>query len=317
MNQEQLEEHFSKTKAREYVLDQLLSFDDGMDAVAQGTELLEAWCILPSKYETKQKRRDTLAAMDIHKVVQRVFVDILMLSRPITLANMATTLGLSLGFEEAKQGITLAGEILTILCSTGFYYFDRHSAQSSYYIYPNAVLTDEQYEIASRGMYLPPMIEAPNTLRNNRDTPFQTIKGESLILGGQHNHHDFNISHDVLNRLNRIPLCLNADFVNNVEEEATFDLDTVKGIENMPVIVAKEMLRLHRRNWEMHIEQSCVVYETMYKEGNRFYIPNKVDKRGRIYSQGHHINPQGTSYKKAMLDLCNKETINIPEGYFS
>ena len=316
MNQVELEEYFSKTKARDFVLDLLLEDKDGMELIGQGTELLEAWCVLPSKYETKQQRRDTLAKMEVHKIVQRVFVDVLMMPKPASLANVATALGISLGFEEAKQGITLAGEILAVLSHTGFFGLSRKDKNATYYIYPHAMLTDEEWEIATRGMYMPPLIEKPKMLKHNRSTPYHTIKDESLILGGHHNHHDYYICQDVLNKQNNIPLCLNEDFINNILEEATYDLDAVKGMDTMPVMMAREMLHNQRRNWEIHIEQSVMVYETVYNEGNRFYIPNKVDKRGRIYAQGHHINPMGSDYKKASVDLCDKEIINIPKGYF-
>jgi len=47
----------------------------------------------------------------------------------------------------------------------------------------------------------------------------------------------------------------------------------------------------------------------MVSQGNEFYLTNKVDKRGRIYSQGYHINTQGTSFKKAMIDLAHEELV--------
>lgn len=317
MNQAELEELFSKSKAREYVYNLLLSEDYGMDVVVQGIDLLKAWTTLPSKYEKKQVRRDTLASMDIQEIVEKVFVEVLMMRKPTTLANMATTLGMSLGFQEAKEGITLAGEILAVLCNTGFYTIMSRTANSSLYIVPNTMLDDEERIIAERGMYMPPMIEKPKKLTDNRSSPYQTVTGQSLILKAAHKHHDFDICLDVLNRQNSIPLELDIDFINNVEEEATFDLDTIKGIENYPPPIAKEMIRLQRMNWEMHLEQSNFVYQTMADEGNRFYVTNKYDNRGRLYSQGHHINPIGTSYKKASINLANKEKINVPTGFFS
>ena len=46
------------------------------------------------------------------------------------------------------------------------------------------------------------------------------------------------------------------------------------------------------------------------------FITHKFDKRGRIYSQGYHVHIQGTSYKKAILELHNKEMVEVPDGYF-
>ena len=37
-----------------------------------------------------------------------------------------------------------------------------------------------------------------------------------------------------------------------------------------------------------------------------FYFTWKYDKRGRIYSQGYHVNIQSTSFKKSLINLHNK-----------
>ena len=42
---------------------------------------------------------------------------------------------------------------------------------------------------------------------------------------------------------------------------------------------------------------------------HKFWLQNKVDKRGRIYTSGYHLNPQGSSFKKAMLNLKKKEIV--------
>jgi DNA-directed RNA polymerase len=63
-------------------------------------------------------------------------------------------------------------------------------------------------------------------------------------------------------------------------------------------------------------KQAQVFYETSYEVmqglltlGNEFWITNKYDRRGRTYSIGYHINPQGTDYNKAVLELSRKEVI--------
>ena len=61
-------------------------------------------------------------------------------------------------------------------------------------------------------------------------------------------------------------------------------------------------------------EQSYCFYTLMATQGNRFYFTHKVDKRGRIYSHGYHINPQGSAFKKAMLELSEPELIEGVPG---
>ena len=52
-------------------------------------------------------------------------------------------------------------------------------------------------------------------------------------------------------------------------------------------------------------------------EDNPFYLTHKIDKRGRIYSQGYAINVQGNSYQKSLIDLVKKDYIEVPDDYFS
>jgi DNA-directed RNA polymerase len=42
---------------------------------------------------------------------------------------------------------------------------------------------------------------------------------------------------------------------------------------------------------------------------DRFYLTNKYDKRGRTYSQGYHVNPQGADWNKGVIELADKELI--------
>jgi DNA-directed RNA polymerase len=51
--------------------------------------------------------------------------------------------------------------------------------------------------------------------------------------------------------------------------------------------------------------------DLMFTAGNRFYMTHKYDKRGRTYSQGYHINPQGNDWNKAVIEFADKEVINV------
>jgi hypothetical protein len=135
------------------------------------------------------------------------------------------------------------------------------------------------------------MVCEPLELKSNLDSGYLTHK-DSLILG-RGNHHAGDICLDVLNRMNRVALKLDTDFLRTVEEEPTFELDTSE----------------KRSMWLNFKAQSARMYMLMHNLGNEFYLTHKVDKRGRIYAQGYHINTQGAAYKKAMVDLANEELV--------
>ena len=165
---------------------------------------------------------------------------------------------------------------------------------------------------------MPPLVCEPRKLENNRSTAYYTHDSDSLILGGGHNYHDGDICLDVLNSRNAVPLSLNVEFLCNVEEEPTSDLNTLsedtlrKYAERGRQLSHWEkddMIRKQKQNWANYKYQSYYFYSLLVNQGNRFYIANKVDKRGRIYNSGYHISPQGTAFKKASVELANKEQV--------
>ena len=71
---------------------------------------------------------------------------------------------------------------------------------------------------------------------------------------------------------------------------------------------------MDEKNWKKFQEQGKFFQTLMIHHGNSFYLCNKVDKRGRIYSSGFHMNVQGSSFKKAMINFKHRE---IPTGLSS
>jgi hypothetical protein len=152
-------------------------------------------------------------------------------------------------------------------------------------------LSSALIKFVENSSYLPPMVCEPLELTTNYCSGYLSHK-DSLILG-KSNHHDGDICLDVLNTINIIALRLDTQFLSKVEEDPTFELDTPEKIEA----------------WMQFKRQSYSFYSLMNSQGNEFYLTNKVDKRGRIYSQGYHVNTQGTSFKKASIELANEELV--------
>lgn len=319
MDQLKLEELFSKKAAREYIFDLLVSDHSTMDMIAHGIELLEEWIAEPAAYKTKQERKDALALLKVQEIVEKVFINILTLRSHSTLASMSSQLGLSLGFDDSRQGITLAAEILAIVKDTGLYTIQPLTQNGMWHVIPNITLDPEERLIAERAMFVPPSLVPPLKLKGNRDSGYEYLKGESLILGGSRNHHEGFLCLDVLNIQNAIPLCLSETFLDNVPEERKTDRAALKAkLEEKFASKREVAMAMHQEelNWEMHCMQSNFLYNLIDETGNEFYITNKVDKRGRIYAQGHHISPMGSSFKKSCIELAHKEKINVPKGFF-
>ena len=314
----QVEEAFSRKGIKKAVMTYMDTIPEVNVCIEQGAELLKLWCESESAYESKQTRKDHISQMNLKELTSEVFVRIASLGAETTLNNLASQLAPIIGFADTRVGIQAMAEVLAVLCDTNFFNLVKPHIQSSIYVKSNFALTDELMAYIERACYLPPMIIKPKTLTDNRSSGYRTVKGESLILGGGHNHHNDPIALDVLNIMNGYELCLNEETLKNVEEP-THDLNVVERKPDQPqlsVIETQRMVAQQHRNWAKHMDQCNYFYAHILINNNKMYLTNKYDKRGRIYSQGHHINPQGNSYKKACIDLFNKQVVEVPSNYF-
>lgn len=319
ITQANIESVFSKRATKEYIHDLLLENTSTMHMIGDATDLLTAWTEEPAAYTSKQERKDTLSCMNIQEIVEKLFVNILTITGSMTLASLSSQLGSSLGFEDTKQGITLAAEIIAVVLPIGLYQIGPLYPKGQWHVIPNIELSPEERVIAEQGMYIPPSITKPLKLKHNRDSGYASLKGESLILGGSYKHHDGDICLDVLNKQNKIPLSLCEDFLLENQEERKKSLDEIKEEFIKKGIKGKELHDCMQReayNWYIHCQLASMVYELMVDAGNHFYVTNKYDMRGRLYAQGHHINPMGSSYKKSSVELKHKEKVDVPEGFF-
>lgn len=315
-----VEEAFSRKGIKARVLEYMGTIPECEIRIDQGVELLRMWCESESAYESKQTRKDHISQMDLRELTTEIYVRIASLTSETTLNNLASQLAGILGFADTRVGIQACAEVIAILCDTNFFNLTKYHINSSIYVSSNFALPDELNAYIERACYLPPMVVKPKKLRDNRSSGYLTVKGDSLILGGGHNHHNDHIALDVLDLMNGYELCLNEFILNNVEEEPTHDLDVVEQKPDQPPLTEIEKQRAimqQKNNWNKHLSQCDYFYKHILLNNNKMYITNKFDKRGRIYSQGHHINPQGTSYKKACIDLFNKEVVAIPDNYFN
>lgn len=151
--------------------------------------------------------------------------------------------------------------------------------------------------------YLPPMIIPPLEIENdnrNRGSGYLTVRTDSLLL--QDNHHEGDLCPDSLNRFNAIPLTINTAVVKSIRNQWK-QLDSPKTDETW------EDFRKRLKAFERYEADAFLTIALMVEMGNRFYLTHKVDKRGRTYAQGYHINPQGNCWNKACVELATKELV--------
>lgn len=160
-------------------------------------------------------------------------------------------------------------------------------------------LPEEVQGELDRFQYPLPMLVEPKELTHNKMTGYLTGKG-SVIL--RNNHHDGDVCLDHLNRMNRIKMKIDFDTANMIRNKWR-NLDKPKEGET------HDEFQDRRRAFEKYDRTARDVLDIMKAAGNEFYLTHRPDKRGRIYSQGYHINVQGATWNKAILNFAEEEMV--------
>jgi hypothetical protein len=117
------------------------------------------------------------------------------------------------------------------------------------------------------------------------------IAEHNQILGCGFKQHDEDTCLSHINTMNAIPLILEWRVINTMEE-----LNSDEEVNSTD-------------EWKDFKNRSRRMYEEIGTD--KFYLKHLYDTRGRTYSQGYYVNPQGTSYKKSIVQLYNKEIIPL------
>ena len=158
-------------------------------------------------------------------------------------------------------------------------------------------ITDELQLELDKYQYPLPMVVTPNVVTKNTHTGYLLNQG-SLIL--KKNHHEDDVCHDHINRVNSIEFSLNMDTVALVRNKWR-NLDKKKEGET------HEDFDKRKKAFEKYDRTSREVIAKLTSLGDRFHLTHKYDKRGRTYCQGYHVNYQGTAWNKAVVEFSNKE----------
>lgn len=319
------ERQFNRKHIDGYIRAELFEGKDTiLSEVEQGVVLLTQW-MEGQFYDSKNVRLRHLKALDLESLVKELFVGICYIQEETPFVNAVGQLASRIGFDDKRDSIQTVAEVLAVLCETNIFDIIKPHPKASLYIKSNIQFDEKLMNFINYSCYLPPLVCKPRELTSNRSTAYYTHEADSLILGGGHNHHDGDICLDVLNSRNSVPLSLDVEFLCTVEEEPTFDLNSLseetldKYERNGHPLSDWEIadaVRKQKANWHRYKEQSYYFYSLMVNQGNRFYTSNKVDKRGRLYAQGYHINPMGTAFKKASVNFADQEQVTgVPDKF--
>jgi len=117
----------------------------------------------------------------------------------------------------------------------------------------------------------------------------------SRILGSRLKQHEGDVCNEHIDRMNAIPLALELRVIDTLPETTKNAHETVE----------------QEQAWNAFVENSSSVYGLIRKQGNRFHLSHSHDTRGRCYASGYCVGYQGSSYKKAIVQLADKEVIRL------
>lgn len=288
--QEMNEENYNRKHIDTKIREAIEADPDMVKRLERGEVLIKGY-LAGTYYASKAKRIAQLTNIDIPALVLDIFVGVAYSIRLELFTSVTAQMAARLNFSDRTEAIATVGELLAVLCNTDAFDIVKETKQGSLMVISRIPLPSTLIEFIEHSQYLPPMVCEPLELTHNHSSGYLT-HNDSLILGSG-NHHDGDICLDVLNTMNKVQFKLDLDFLCKVEEEPTFDLNTQDKLDQ----------------WTRFKKQSYVFYSLMAQQGNRLYFNNKVDKRGRVYSCGYHINPQGAAFKKAQLELATEELV--------
>lgn len=306
--QEKIEKTFSKKFITAAAIDDLLTCESIVNKLNRGVEYVNSWLNKDHDID-RELRLLAVRELDIKELVMQVVACIsLECQKPMKLVSVASLCARHLGMSDKVEAIHTMAEIIAVLGETDL--FDNKKTKEGWIVISRVELDAEVTQYADNALYLPPLIIKPRKVRSNRDSGYITQRGESLILGFYENHHDDNICLDVINTLNSNEYELDIEFINSYEEQWYREELSQQEYEELSH-ADREIYNMDEKNWEKFQEQGKFFQTLMIHHGNSFYLCNKVDKRGRIYSSGYHISPQASSFKKASINFKHHE---IPTG---
>lgn len=271
--------------------------------IIQGKKIIKDWYDTPTT-RVKKERRAKVINLDLTDLITGLIAQtMLTCQNPIKLISFSQMY--SIPNMEKLDSMKTVMELIAILEPLDLYQLTQN--QDGTYMIESLLIPSEDIQNRNTlSCYLPPMVEKPNVLTHNKSSTLKTIKTDSLILGGNQNYHNNNICLDVLNKQNSNQYELDKDIINRYEKTWHREVLTDKEFELLSQ-EEQEQYTQEYANFLTYKEQLNVLTKMLLDK--TIYLCNKVDKRGRIYTQGFHFNTQSDSFGKACINLKHREIV--------
>ncbi|MFM7896669.1 MAG: hypothetical protein ACKO8L_12250 [Flavobacterium sp.] len=291
------EDQYSKKEVRTRLRKMLEENDELMDEINAASSAVINYYIngCLTFWDSKADRWDTLIALN--QTIE-ICLDMFVLVTQNQYCNIQTIVGQMVNVFEGKlntiDSVKTLSEVCAVIASETDLWdiqLPEDSELGVITVIANYEFQEEIKQYLANIKYLPPMLVRPKMVNSNYDYDYFNTQSSKILGSG--NHHDDPISLDVINICNGTKLKLDT-FMLQFDENPNKELDTVEKVEQF-----NRMASASKR-----------VYQEILDQGNEFYLTHKYDKRGRLYSQGYHINIQSTDYKKSLISLAEGELLD-------
>lgn len=299
-----IESMFNRHQSRDLIRNEIRTSPEVMELISAAVDKALEW-VEGDYFESKNKR---LALLDTN-ILEDFYIDVAGSLAQFGKAKYTKIVGMVSGMISTmpqKEAIRTAGELISLAAMVDLIDLipASMSVTGSMELVSRIQLEPKTLELINQYQYLPPMLVPPEPVKSNTGSGYLSIKWDSLIL--KKNHHEFDICLDNINRFNSVAFSLDDRVIRNIRDNRKH-LDSAKADESADEYKARvdSFLKMEK--------ESMRVFAMLINEGNRFYLTHKYDKRGRTYCQGYHVSYQGNTYRKAILELADKEIVPIEE----
>lgn len=284
----EIEQRYSRRNIRKWVKDIIMEDESIVYAMSMATSMIHEY-LQGDYYPSKNLRyRQFVHYNDIETVILETMIEVLQAKDGLVIFQQVT--GKVSSYVQGMEhipAIKTVSDIMGLMAQADLFDVIQPALaeEGVLMIQSHYSLDEPTLQKIANTKYLPPMIVQPQTVNSNKCMQYLTVK-TSLIKKAL-NHHEEYLAYDVVNILQSYKLSLDLVVVNTEKELSKKPLDTLQ----------------KRENFQRMVNASKATYKEMIELGNSFYIPWSYDKRGRIYSDGYHINYQSTEFKKALINL--------------
>lgn len=245
-------------------------------------------------YDSKNARVSVLAAeLTLDNMLIAVLSAVLYKQTPETV-NFQEVVGrvaAKMPHESVWDRIKCAAELLYLGSGLGIYSLHKPGNGRMHEVIRHWQLDSEVYGWINETGFNLPMLCKPRKVDSNRNCGYLAIQ-EPLVLGGRLKQHDQQQAYDVIN------------IQNSIEWEIDMDVLGEPEVPSKPLDTPEKL-----QQFKQQIRDSQVMYNLMLEYGNRFWMCNQYDCRGRLYQHGYNIHFQSYTWKKALLNFKQKELV--------